>query len=222
MSEPSNAARNLGRGAAIACTVFSLAYVAAQVLEWRGLLGSHGGPESLSTPLGLAVLLTPSLLLGSSFLILIAALYEFAEPHTHVFARVALVFATAYATLISLVYFVQLTLIAPRLASGDTVGLEAFLFVPYRSFLFAIDLLGYSFMCISSLFAAFALPAGRASASVARGFLLANGLLLPFLALQMFFPVLIYPAALWAIVFPSATFALAVVFSDPTLKSMPT
>ena len=35
--------------------------------EWLGWAGSRGGPESVSTPLGIAILLTPSLLLGSSF-----------------------------------------------------------------------------------------------------------------------------------------------------------
>lgn len=47
---------------------------------------------------------------------------------------------------------------------------------------------------------------------VVRGFLTANGLLLPLLVLQMYFHPLIWVASLWAITFPGATWALAVWF----------
>jgi len=49
-------------------------------------------------------------------------------------------------------------------------------------------------------------------ASVARAFLIANGLLLPFLALQMYFHPLIWIASLWAVTFPGSTVALAMLF----------
>ena len=58
-----------------------------------------------------------------------------------------------YTVLISLNYFVQLTLVAPRLARGHVQGIEAFLFVPFDSFLYAVDILGYSFMSAVTLFA---------------------------------------------------------------------
>jgi hypothetical protein len=48
------------------------------------------------------------------------------------------------------------------------------------------------------------------SQGVARGFLVANGLLLPFIALQMYWHGLIWIASLWA--HPGATRSLAVVF----------
>jgi hypothetical protein len=205
-----NAARRVAFWAAIACAVTSIAYVLAQLLEWQGVLGSAGGPASASTPFGIALLLTPSLLLGSSFLVLIAALHRLAPADTRVFSQVALAFATVYATLISMVYFVQVTLVAPRLAAGDTAGIEFLLFVPYRSFLFAVDLLGYSFMCLAALFAAFALPPQISGARTARSLLVLNGAITPFLALQMFMPELIWFAAWWGVLFPAAVMALAV------------
>lgn len=209
MTPLDDAARRVAFGAAIACAVTSIAYVLAQLLEWQGALGSAGGPESASTPFGIALLLTPSLLLGSAFLALVAALHHLAPAETRVFSQIALAFATAYATLISMVYFVQLTLVGPRIAVGDTAGIEYLIFVPYRSFLFAVDLLGYSFMCVAALFAAFALPKIR-GARTARALLLLNGLLMPFLAFQMFSPGLIWIAAWWGILFPAAVVALAV------------
>lgn len=205
-SVPANAVR-LARRAAIACAILSIFYVVAQLFEWLGLLGSDGGPSATSTALGLALLLTPSLLLGSAFLILMAALHQATAPELRVWSQVALAFATVYATLISLVYFTQLTFVGPRLAAGDGAGIEPFLFIPYRSFLFAVDLLGYSMMSLATLFAAFALPEPRARA--ARYAMIANGLIAPFLAFQMYWPSLIWGGALWALTFPTAMIALA-------------
>ncbi len=221
MPDTTYTARRVGGWAAIGCAVFSLLYILAQLFEWAGALGSAGGPDSVSTSLGLGLLLTPSLLLGSSFVIMMACLHHTAPADRRVFSQAALAFATAYATLISLVYFTQLTLVGPRLAAGDTEGIEFLIFVPYRSFLFAVDLLGYSFMSVSMLLAAFALPSTREARS-ARLFLMLNGLLLPFLALQMYVPVLIYPASLWAILFPAAAISMAILFRrqpEPTSAS---
>lgn len=203
--------RMAGFWSAVLATIFSLAYVIGQLAEWLGWLGSSGGPENVSTPLGLAVLLTPSLLLGSSFLVLVVSLHQAASPDKKVWTHAAVAFATAYATLISVVYFVQLTLIAPRLAQGQVGPLEVFRFVPFTSFLYAVDILGYSFMSIATLFAAQAL-AGTGPERTARWLLIANGLLLPFLALQIYFHALIWIAALWAVTFPGSTWALALLF----------
>jgi len=202
-------AQRMAFWAAIGCTLFSGAYVVLQLFEWLGLLGSAGGPESPSSATGLAMLLTPSLLLGSAFLILTAALHQVAPVERRAFSQAALGFATVYATLISMVYFTQLTLVAPRMAAHDVAGIEPFLFVPYRTFLFAVDLLGYSMMSLATLFSAFALPVGP-HARKARAAMIANGLLLPFLALQMYWPGLIWGGALWGITFPAAMILLAV------------
>lgn len=199
--------RKVGMASAAACALLSIVYVVAQLLEWLGLLGSAGGPDSASTPMGLAVLLLPSLLLGPAWLVLTAALHRIAPSGQKVFSLSAFGLAIAYATLTGLVYFVQLTLVAPRLASGDTAGIELLLFVPYRSFLFAVDLFGYSLMCASMLLASFALPE-ISGAKGARTFLFLNGLLLPALAFQMLAPWLIWVGALWALFFPAAAILL--------------
>ena len=203
--------RTVGFWSALLATVFSLTYVVAQLAEWAGLLGSSGGPESGSTPLGLIVLLTPSLFLGSAFLVLVVSIHQLASPDRRVWSHAAVAFATAYAVLISTVYFVQLTLVAPRLARGEVEGIEPFLFVPFDSFLYAVDILGYSFMSVATLCAARVFTGGGLN-RVARWFLTANGLLLPFLALQLYFHPLIWIASLWAITFPGSTWTLAVIF----------
>jgi hypothetical protein len=156
-------------------------------------------------------LLTPSLFLGSAFLGLVASIHRIAAADRRIWSQLALAFATAYAVLISTVYFVQLTFVAPRLASGRMEGIEPFRFVPFDSFLYAVDILGYSFMSVATLFAARVFP-GTGLERVARWFLTVNGLLLPFLALQMYWHSLIWIASLWAVTFPGSTWALAVLF----------
>lgn len=214
------AAKALGFWSALSALLLSLAYVVAQLFEWAGLLGSAGGPNAPSTAAGLAILLTPSLLLGPAFVMTMAALHALAPEGRKVFTLSGLAFATMYATLTGLVYFVQLTFVGPRLAAGDTAGIELLLFVPYESFLFAVDLLGYSLMSAATLVAAFGLPrtpAGR----LARAAMIANGAILPFLALQMFVPALIWPAATWALTFPASAALLMRLFREVPEGSAP-
>jgi hypothetical protein len=148
---------------------------------------------------------------------LMVSVHYLAPVDKKIWSHAALVFATAYAVLISTVYFVQLTLVMPRIARGQTAGIEPFLFVPFDSFLYAVDILGYSFMSVATLLAARVFAGGGLKRTV-RWFLTANGLLLPFIALQMYAHSLIWVASLWAVTFPGATWALAVLFrrTNPT------
>ena len=203
--------KTVGYGSAVLATMFSVTYSVVQIAEWLGLLGSQGGPEASSTLLGLVLLLTPSLFLGSAFLVLVVSIHYLAPAERKIWSHAAIAFATAYTVLISIVYFVQLTLVAPHLARGQIQGIEVFLFVPFDSFLYAVDILGYSFMSVATLFAAMVFT-GKGLERVVRLFLLANGLLLPFLALQMYFHSLLWIAALWAVTFPGSTWSLAILF----------
>jgi hypothetical protein len=207
----SSSTRAVGLWSAVLATVFSLTYVVAQLAEWAGLLGSGGGAENLSTPLGLVILLTPSLFLGSSFLVLAVSIHQATPPERRVWSQTAVAFATVYTVLISINYYVQLAWVGPRIARGQTEGIEVFLFTPFDSFLYAVDILGYSFMSLATLFAA-KVFVGDGLERVVRRFLVANGLLLPFIALQMYVHWLIWIAALWAVTFPGATWSLAVLF----------
>jgi hypothetical protein len=223
-SEISPSTKAVGFWSAVLATVFSITYDVGQLAEWLGWLGSGGGAENASTPLGLAILLTPSLLLGASFLSLMVAVHQLAPRERGVWSHCAVSFATVYTALISINYFVQLTWVAPRLASGQTEGIEAFLFTPFDSFLYAVDILGYTFMSLATLFAANVFM-GKGLERVVRAFLFANGLLIPFIALQMYLHGLIWIAALWAVTFPGSTGSLAILFhrarTTPALASAP-
>lgn len=213
-------AKRAGFWSAALASVFSITYILAQIAEWLGLLGSQGGAESASTVLGLVMLLAPSLFLGPSFLVLMASVHQLASSDKKVWSHSAVAFAAAYMVLTGMVYFVQLTFVAPRLASGQTEGIEVFLFTPFNSFLYSIDILGYSFMSVASLFAAMVFT-GRGLERTVRLFLIANGLLLPFIALQIYFHALIWFAALWAVTFPGSTLSLALLFKRAGTKTAP-
>jgi hypothetical protein len=81
-----------------------------------------------------------------------------------------------------------------------------------------VDILGYSFMSLATLFAAGVFTGGGLE-RVARLFLIANGALVPFIALQMYFHPLIWIAALWAVTFPGATATLAILFHRMPVRS---
>src|SRR5690606_16742457 len=191
---PGQAVRSLGLWSAVLCTVFSLTYVVAQLAEWAGLLGSAGGPHSRSTTVGIAVLLTPSLLLAPAYVVLMVSVHHLCARALRVYTHVAVAFAVMYATMVGIVYTVQLTFVMPRLARGDAEGIELLVFEPFDSFLYAVDVFGYSLMSASTLFAAAVFAGGGLERRV-RYALIANGCLIPFLALQMYFPVLIWGGA---------------------------
>lgn len=142
---------------------------------------------------------------------MIVCVHQLAAPERKVWSSAALVFATVYTALISINYYVQLTWVGPRLSEGRIAGMEQFIFRPFDSFLYAVDILGYSFMSLATLFAAFVFTR-RGASGTARLFLIANGLLLPFIALQMYWHALIWLAAAWAVTFPAATWSIALVF----------
>jgi hypothetical protein len=210
-AEISRSTGKAGFWSAVLATVFSVAYVVAQLAEWVGVLGSGGGPESSSTALGLVLLLTPSFFLGSSFLVLMVTVHQLAVADLKAWSHAAVAFATIYAALTGTVYFVQLTFVLPHIVAGRVDGIEPFLFTPIDSFFYSVDILGYSFMSLATLFAA-RIFTGAGVERIVRLFLAANGLLLPFIALQIYGHSLIWIAALWTITFPASTIALAVLF----------
>ncbi|MEN6310606.1 MAG: hypothetical protein ABFD80_03615, partial [Acidobacteriota bacterium] len=152
--------KKLGFWSAVLCSVFSLAYVVAQLFEWMGLLGSKGGPENMSTPLGLILLLTPSLLLAFSFVVMMVCVHYYAAAAKKLWTHIGVAFAGVYATLIGIVYFTQLTIVVPHLMRGDTAKIDFLIFRPFDSFLYAVDILGYSCMSLATLFAAGAFGGG--------------------------------------------------------------
>ena len=107
--------RRLGYWWAVFASAFSIIYIVGQLAEWFDMLGSGGGPENPSTVLGLIVLLIPSLLLAPSFVLLMLCVHYYAPEDKKIWSHAAVVFATIYAVMVSINYYVQLTLVVPHL-----------------------------------------------------------------------------------------------------------
>jgi hypothetical protein len=179
-------------------------YIVAEFAHMLGMLGSHDSPESL------VVRMVPSLFLPIAFIVLMCAIHTHASKQSEIWAQIALAFALIYAALVSIVYFVELTVVIPLAMRGEADQVELLVF-GFGTFMYAIDILGYAFMSLATLFAAPVFN-GRGLERWIRCALIINGLLAPAIALQIIYPPLFYIAAVWVISFPAATVMLAAWF----------
>lgn len=185
-------ANRFGFIAALGAFIASLAYGIPQVLQIAGVL---------VWPWDLILIFAPSLVLAPFFVLTMVAVHTAAREERRVWSLAALALAIMYAVLVSIVYVVQLGVVVPLgiAGEGDRVALLACCgqYQPMT----AIDLLGYTLMSVSTLFAGLTFRGSglRRGACLS---LLANGLLAPFLILQLAFPGLIVVGALWLVTFP--------------------
>jgi hypothetical protein len=148
----------------------------------------------------------PSLLLAWSYLVLMACVQDAALPEHRIWAVLGLCFAVLYATINSIVYFVQLVVVTPLVfqGNGELAGVLAF---QPRSFMLSLNGLAYGLMSVSTFFAAFAFT-DRTQRFV-RGAMWAHGAIGPIVIAAIFWPQMTYVGALWMVTFPVMTLALA-------------
>ncbi|MBS1503690.1 MAG: hypothetical protein JST32_16590 [Bacteroidetes bacterium] len=182
--------KELGYWSAALALFFALAYSIAQLMSTFKLI-----PH----PQDLFWLFLPSLFLAPAFLITMISLHYMADDGVKIWTTIAYSFAVLYTVCAGIVYFSQLTVVLPKELNGE-VDERYVLIFESKTFLMAVDCLGYFFMSLSTLFAAFAF---REHKWLYRG-LLWNGALLPVLILAFFYPVFYYVGALWMITFPLA------------------
>lgn len=178
----------IGFWAAVSSLVFGLGYVAAQLFSWLKII---------TYPNDLFWLFLPSLFLAPAFLITMICLHYRASYQLKVYTAIGVAFALVYCTMATLTYFTQLGAIVPLLVRGDIDQTHP-LFFKSRSFTMAIDCLGYFFMSMSTLFAAFAF---KNTHRKLYWWLLGNGALVVLLIPAFFYPVLYYIASIWAVSF---------------------
>lgn len=116
------------------------------------------------------------LLFGPFFVILLSAIYEYAEEDQKILARISLSFALIFAALISMHYFLQISTVRLNLTQGKLEGLEHFVQANPTSALAGINMLGWTlFFGLSCLFAAPIFSGGRLQ-NIIRYSFLANGI----------------------------------------------
>lgn len=183
--------RTIGYYSALLSLIFAIGYAIPQILSSSGIL-----PH----PKDLFWLFLPSLFLGPAFLATMVCLHYMSGKYK-IWTALGWSFAIMYCSMVTIVYFVELTVVIPPQLRGDTHKIELLLF-DRKSFLMAIDCLGYFFMSLSTLFAAFAFRHHR-NKWLYRG-MLWNGLLMPILILAYFYPEFYYVGAIWIFTFPLA------------------
>ena len=149
-------------------------------------------------------------LLTPSFLVVMACIHCYASNERKVFSLVGLSFAIIYAILISVNYFIQLTFV--RQTSFDV---KIFAMDNPQSMMWVIEVLGYFFMGLSTLFAAPVFGSGRIE-SLIKWLFIANGILgiLTPIAYTLNWPLSFMMGGLivWDIVVPVSTALLAYLF----------
>jgi hypothetical protein len=105
--------------------------------------------------------LYPGFLLALVFVVLMACIHRYASEEKKAFSQIGLLFASVYAVVITVDYFVQLVVVQPSLLSGETAGLSLFTqYNPHGVFI-ALESLGYLMMSAAFLFAAAVFTKGR-------------------------------------------------------------
>jgi hypothetical protein len=135
----------IGRAAALAIAVVTIVF--ALSLIWEVLNYSE-----FAKNLGYAA----SLLLAISVVIMMACFYDVTQERVKIYGLLALVSAILYAPFCISTYFLQLSIVASNPLNLSSEVLRAITFKP-GSPMFAIDMLGYGFLCLSTLAAGFAL-----------------------------------------------------------------
>jgi hypothetical protein len=191
----------LGFWSAMGTCFFSIAYGIPQILQVAGVL---------TNPLDRILIFTPSLFLVPFFVVALAAAYAQAPEASKPWRLAALSIGILYGALASQVYINQIGVVIPRELRGEGYLARATACCDFQQPMTVIDLLGYTYMAI-----ALWLLMPTYQSRPLRFLLLANGLLAPFLILQVYWPQLIYVGALWLLLFPAALWLMAREFKAP-------
>jgi len=204
-----NKIRTIGWWSALLSLFFAISYSVPQILSELKLI-----PH----PQDLFWLFVPSLFLAPAFLVTMICVHFLVNEDVKIWTAIAMAFSILYTVCATIVYFTQLTVVIPQQLRNEIDETHVLAFHT-KSFLMAIDCLGYFFMSLSTIFAAFAFLKDKNNKWLYRG-LLYNGLLLPVLILAFFYPVFYYIGALWMITFPLAMIQVANLFKRTQVLSL--
>jgi len=196
-------AKSLGAGAATVAALTAVLYDVPQILQVTGVL---------QDPWDRILIFAPSLLLAPAFVVTMAAVCAAAPPESRGWGYATLAFAVLYAADVSQVYVTQLGVIIPAdlAGRGDKVAFAGCCGAHMPAT--AVDLLGYTYMSLSTLVAVPVFAGHGRRRALLRVALAANGLVGAFLLPQLFWPSLIAVGALWMPIFPAAMALLALDF----------
>jgi len=135
----------IGRSAALAIAIATIVFAVA--LVWEVIV-----PSELAKNLGYVA----CILLAISVVIMMACFYNVTREQLKIFGLLALVTSIVYAPFCIGTYFLQLSAVALNPLGLTREVMDVIDFKP-GSPVFALDMLGYGFLCLSTLAAGFAL-----------------------------------------------------------------
>jgi hypothetical protein len=194
----------LGFWAAVLTALFSIGFITPQIIFMFVFTPAKHWE--------LTWLMVPSLFLAPSFVVLMVSIHQFVQDERKIWSLIGLSFAIIYAVLVSIAYYVQLGVAIPHMIRGQTEDIAVLIF-EHGSFLFAVDVLGYGFQSLATLFVAFAFTDGKLQRWI-RYLFIANGILVFPILLQIYWPELVNIAGLWTITFIVPVILLAVLFRN--------
>lgn len=117
-----------------------------------------------------------ALIFGMSYLVILHAIHESAQPENRIFSRIGLSFGALFAAFIGVNYFLQLTFVRFNIENGNGSILEQWIMFNPNAVILSIAMLGWT-LCLglSSLFIAPVFK-GRGLAKAIRILFLLNGL----------------------------------------------
>ena len=139
----------IGRVAALATAIATIVFAISLIWEVINL-------SEFAINLGYVA----SILVAVSVVIMMACFYDATQEQFKIFGLLALVSAIIYAPFCISTYFLQLSIVASNPFNLSSEVLKAITFKP-GSPTFALDMLGYGFLCLSTLAAGFALAEAK-------------------------------------------------------------
>jgi hypothetical protein len=145
-------AARLGSWAALLAAVLTVCFVVLTVLfpadGWRDIDAYAGSFETIDV-----LQLVPVLLLAPVVVILMASIHSLVSRSRQVLSHLALTFAAIYGTIITINYVLQLFVVRLNVQSGDLDGLRLLAMPNPRSIFTGLEIAGYGFFGVMSLFA---------------------------------------------------------------------
>ena len=143
-----------GFWASVLLVILTIAFIVSVVatyyvnrnLEW------WGGVQK--APLTFYVSLIIAFLSAILTVILLVSAHYYAPEDKKIYSHMAVLFATIGVVLLSINYYVQLTVVRPHLLHETMEGLEMFVFQNTGSLMFAVDIIGAFFMGLALFFIA--------------------------------------------------------------------
>ncbi len=158
--------------AALMMIWFSIAFGLYQPILYAPWPGIQAYADAFKVEPFLAWII-PCFLLTLCFLTMMACLHTLTSEEEKIWSLLALVFAVAYATILSACYYIQIVVVEYNLVHHSTDGLTLWLFAPPypHSIPGAMEGIGYAFMSLSLIFASKLFSGNKLSKWINRSFL---------------------------------------------------